>query len=52
MTDEGQVRRWSTPPSTQFGRLDILVANAGIVRSGPVDEMNLARLAAGAWTST
>ena len=26
----------------EFGRLDILVANAGIVRSGPVDEMSLA----------
>ena len=26
----------------EFGRLDILVANAGIVRSGPVDELSLA----------
>ena len=25
----------------QFGRVDIVVANAGIVRSGPVDEMSL-----------
>jgi NAD(P)-dependent dehydrogenase (short-subunit alcohol dehydrogenase family) len=26
----------------EFGRLDLVVANAGIVRSGPVDEMTLA----------
>lgn len=36
-----QVRDMVDATVSEFGRLDILVANAGVVRSSPVDEMNL-----------
>lgn len=41
VADEAQVRDMVDTVVSEFGRLDILVANAGVVRSGPVDEMNL-----------
>ena len=41
VADEGQVRALVDTVVSEFGRLDILVANAGIVRSGPVDELSL-----------
>jgi len=39
--DEEQVRAMVDATVETFGRLDIVVANAGVVRSGPVDEMSL-----------
>jgi sorbitol-6-phosphate 2-dehydrogenase len=42
VTDEGQVERMVAHTVEQFGRLDILVANAGIVISGAVDEFDAA----------
>ena len=39
--DEEQVRTMVDATVDAFGRLDIVVANAGVVRSGPVDEMSL-----------
>jgi sorbitol-6-phosphate 2-dehydrogenase len=42
VTDEEQVQALFDAVMTEFGRVDIVVANAGIVRSGPVDEMSLA----------
>ena len=41
VTNEDQVRDMVDATVSEFGRLDILVANAGVVRSSPVDEMNL-----------
>lgn len=41
VTDEEQVRDLVDTVVNEFGRLDILVANAGIVRSGPIDELSL-----------
>ncbi len=41
VADEEQVREMVDAVVSEFGRLDILVANAGVVRSSPVDEMNL-----------
>ena len=41
VADEAQVRSMVDTVVSEFGRLDILVANAGVVRSGPVDEMSL-----------
>ena len=41
VADEEQVRALVDATVHTFGRLDILVANAGIVRSGPVDELSL-----------
>jgi sorbitol-6-phosphate 2-dehydrogenase len=41
VTDEEQVRAMVDSVVAAFGRLDIVVANAGVVRSGPVDEMSL-----------
>ena len=41
VADEEQVREMVDATVSEFGRLDILVANAGVVRSSPVDEMNL-----------
>jgi sorbitol-6-phosphate 2-dehydrogenase len=38
---EDQVRAMVEGVVAAFGRLDIVVANAGVVRSGPVDEMSL-----------
>jgi sorbitol-6-phosphate 2-dehydrogenase len=38
---EEQVRAMVDSVVAAFGRLDIVVANAGVVRSGPVDEMSL-----------
>jgi sorbitol-6-phosphate 2-dehydrogenase len=38
---EEQVRAMVESVVAAFGRLDIVVANAGVVRSGPVDEMSL-----------
>jgi sorbitol-6-phosphate 2-dehydrogenase len=43
VTDEAQVERMVSRALELFGRLDILVANAGIVISGPVDEFDAAR---------
>jgi len=43
VTDEEQVRRMVEHTVDMFGRVDILVANAGIVFSGPVSEFNAAR---------
>jgi sorbitol-6-phosphate 2-dehydrogenase len=42
VSDEEQVRALFDAVMAEFGRVDIVVANAGIVRSGPVDEMSLA----------
>ncbi len=42
VSDEGQVQALFDGVVAEFGRVDIVVANAGIVRSGPVDEMSLA----------
>ena len=42
VTDEAQVQALVDNTVAEFGRLDILVANAGIVRSGAVEEMSLA----------
>lgn len=39
--DEEQVRTMVDATVDVFGRLDIVVANAGVVRSGAVDEMSL-----------
>lgn len=41
VADEEQVRALVAATVHEFGRLDILVANAGVVRSGPVDELSL-----------
>ncbi len=38
---EEEVRAMVEQTVAAFGRLDIVVANAGVVRSGPVDEMSL-----------
>jgi sorbitol-6-phosphate 2-dehydrogenase len=42
VADEAQVQAMVATTVATFGRIDILVANAGIVRSGAVEEMNLA----------
>jgi sorbitol-6-phosphate 2-dehydrogenase len=42
VADESQVQALFERVAAEFGRVDIVVANAGIVRSGPVDEMSLA----------
>lgn len=41
VTDEEQVRAMVDKTVETFGRLDILVANAGVVRSGAIDELSL-----------
>lgn len=41
VADEEQTRAMVESVVATFGRLDIVVANAGIVRSGPVEEMSL-----------
>lgn len=41
VTDEAQVQAVIDETAAHFGRLDILVANAGIVLAGPVDEMEV-----------
>lgn len=43
VTDEAQVEAMATHALQQFGRVDILVANAGIVQAGPVEEFDAAR---------
>ncbi len=43
VTDEAQVAALFERTVAEFGRLDIVVANAGIVISGPVEEFDLAR---------
>jgi NAD(P)-dependent dehydrogenase (short-subunit alcohol dehydrogenase family) len=47
VSDEAQVAGVVDARRRQFGRVDLLVANAGIVRSGPVEEMSLADWRAG-----
>ena len=42
VADESQVQALFEAALAQFGRVDLVVANAGIVRSGPIDEMSLA----------
>lgn len=42
VADEAQVQAMVAATMEAFGRIDILVANAGVVRSGAVEEMNLA----------
>jgi sorbitol-6-phosphate 2-dehydrogenase len=39
VTDEAQVRQMVERTVAEWGRLDILVANAGIVNSAPIEEM-------------
>jgi sorbitol-6-phosphate 2-dehydrogenase len=39
VTDEAQVRQMVERAVAEWGRLDILVANAGIVRCAPIEEM-------------
>src|SRR5512146_2405100 len=39
VTDETQVRQMLDRTVSEWGRLDILVANAGILHSAPVEEM-------------
>jgi sorbitol-6-phosphate 2-dehydrogenase len=41
VTNEEQVRAMVDKTVETFGRLDILIANAGIVRSGAIDELSL-----------
>ena len=41
VANEEQVQALVDTTVLEFGRLDILVANAGVVRSGPVDELSL-----------
>lgn len=41
VTNEEQVRAMVDQTVDAFGRLDILIANAGIVRSGAIDELSL-----------
>ncbi len=41
VANEEQTRAMVDGAVAAFGRLDIVVANAGVVRSGPVDEMSL-----------
>jgi len=43
VTDEAQVRRMIERTVAEWGRLDILVANAGIVRSAAIEEMDRER---------
>ncbi len=43
VTDESQVERMVAQTVDQFGRVDILVANAGIVISGAVDQFDVAK---------
>ena len=43
VTDEEQVKRMVAHTIDNFGRLDILVANAGIVIAGPVEDFDAAR---------
>jgi sorbitol-6-phosphate 2-dehydrogenase len=43
VTDEAQVAALVDRTVATFGRLDIMVANAGIVLSGPLEEFDLAR---------
>jgi sorbitol-6-phosphate 2-dehydrogenase len=43
VTDETQVREMVERTVAEWGRLDILVANAGILNPAPVDEMELAQ---------
>ncbi len=43
VTDEAQVTALIDQTVAEFGRLDIMVANAGIVLSGPVEEFSLER---------
>lgn len=43
VTDETQVREMVKRTVAEWGRLDILVANAGILNPAPVDEMELAQ---------
>ena len=42
VTDEASVRDWVDAAAQRFGRIDIVYANAGAVRFGPIDEMSLA----------
>jgi sorbitol-6-phosphate 2-dehydrogenase len=42
VADEAQVQAMVAATMEAFGRIDILVANAGVVRSGAIEEMNLA----------
>lgn len=41
VTDETQVERLFTAVEEQFGRLDVLVNNAGAFEGGPLDELSL-----------
>ena len=40
VTDEAQVEAMVQRTLDEFGRLDVLVANAGVLRSGPVEEFD------------
>jgi meso-butanediol dehydrogenase/(S,S)-butanediol dehydrogenase/diacetyl reductase len=42
VTDPRSVQAWVQAAATRFGRIDILYANAGAVRFGPIDEQPLA----------
>ncbi|MFN8444303.1 MAG: sorbitol-6-phosphate dehydrogenase [Caldilineaceae bacterium] len=46
VTNEGQVGELVSRTVGQFGRIDILVSNAGIVLSGPVEEFDLSKFQA------
>ncbi len=43
ITDEAQVEQMVTHTQVEFGRIDILVANAGIVISGAIEEFDAAK---------
>ncbi len=41
VTDEDSVGHWVDAAAQRFGRIDIVYANAGAVRFGPIDEVSL-----------
>ena len=40
LTDEDAVRRWVDAAAQEHGRVDVLYANAGATRFGPIEEIS------------